>query len=272
MLSFFVFLVGTNGRGQEPTKADRAKPIEATAHDAKPHQGVEKTAAEHLVAEFTRTLRSKIWESLRGPKEAEPITRYIDTSVQFLQEKGFSPEQLTLARATAFNEFWDCINEYAQMLVTSEQAQKEHRETAAKFMKIGENLISEANTRRAALRLAVARGNTKLVDWLAEHGTDLNEKPSGDLTALMFAVIQNDSQMIETLLKHRVDVNLRNAEGLTALMFAVQAGNNEKVKMLLSNGADPSIKDKRGRSALRIAKDNNQLETVVLLKDAGAKE
>jgi hypothetical protein len=269
----FVLLLSLAGRAQEPTKsAISSKETEIGRSDTKQRQGVDKSVAERLVREFTDTLRSKIWESLRGSKDPDPIRRFIASSVEFFQEKGFSPEQLALARAMAFDRLWDSINEYAHMLVTSEAAVVDHRDTTAKFIKVGEELISDANVRREALRLAVTKGKAELVDWLTKHGADLNEKAGGGLTALMFATIQNDKRVVEALLKDGANPNLRNSDGMTALMFAVQAGNNDLVTLLLSKRADPSIKDNRGQSALGMAKDSNQLESVVLLKDAGAKE
>ncbi len=255
----------SQGGGERPKAAAEVAPA-----NRKQAQGVEAALAETLLNEFARSLREKTWENLRGPKDPAPIRDHIKTSVDFLKEKGFSPDQLAFARARAFDCLWDSLLRYAHTLVTAEADQ--YREIAPKFSQLCEELVADKTVAQAVLLGAVAKSKKGVIEWLGQHGVNLNARNANGLTALTFATVEGDAGLVETLLKAGADANVKGMDDKSPLMFAVEMGNNQIVKLLLAKGADPSLKTTGGQTALALAKDRNQLETVVLLKDAGAKE
>ena len=80
--------------------------------------------------------------------------------------------------------------------------------------------------------------------------------------------------MVEFLVNHGADVNAQNNKGCTALMIALgneQNVNWKIVEFLVRNGAKVDAKDKKDRTALMKAAKNGQLKIVeYLVNDCNA--
>lgn len=97
----------------------------------------------------------------------------------------------------------------------------------------------------------------KTLQWLIEHGADVNAKDNDGETALVAAVTDNTGVSIRVLLDNGADPMLVDGNGMTALHRAARRGYGRAVKALLTFGKDVetflSNKDPDNCSALHVA-------------------
>lgn len=92
-------------------------------------------------------------------------------------------------------------------------------------------------------------------------------------TNLMMAARQEwNPEGLQFLLDHGADVNVRSYNGRTALYIAAANGRDRHVEMLLGAGADPSIASDWGESPLAAARGKGHASVERLLLAAGATE
>ena len=118
-----------------------------------------------------------------------------------------------------------------------------------------------------ALIRATQHGQTQVVGFLIERGTNLNatEDPNG-ASALMFAVRKSDNykgkrtapieskfEIARTLIRSGADINLKNKWGATAIQWGIDAENVPIVNELIAAGADVNIADLSGLTPLMVA-------------------
>lgn len=60
--------------------------------------------------------------------------------------------------------------------------------------------------------------------------------------ALHKAAENSDIEMMQYLVDHGADVNVRNNDGITPLLHSVRLNNVDAMEFLLKNGANPDIK------------------------------
>lgn len=114
------------------------------------------------------------------------------------------------------------------------------------------------------LILAAYRNQLKTVEFLLQHGADVNGgSPEGP--ALLGACYKGNVELVEVLLNHKAEVNAQNSLGTSALMFAALSNNVNLVKLLLKNGAKKDLKEKTGKTALDYAQANQSKELISLL-------
>ena len=128
--------------------------------------------------------------------------------------------------------------------------------------------------RGTPLTTACMYRDTKAVEWMLDHGADVNHLPDADnlfgyTTALDNSVVSKvqladwyssywehggdtpepppdidmkDTKCLELLIKKGVDVNRRSVYyGRTATMYAAAIGNAPALRLLLDNGADVNV-------------------------------
>ena len=119
------------------------------------------------------------------------------------------------------------------------------------------------------LKTACVYRDSKAVEWMLDHGADVNHFPDEDKlyfhTALENSVVSKvqladwyygywqcgepppdidmkDTKCLELLIKKGVDVNRRSEYyGRTATMYAAAIGNAPALRLLLDNGADVNV-------------------------------
>lgn len=97
---------------------------------------------------------------------------------------------------------------------------------------------------------------------------DINAKNTTGMTALMFACKNGLLKLVEYLVDHGADLELKeNQNGETALFFAVRSNQVEIVKFLLSRGADKYATDKRHQTIHRIMENKNFVDIITLLDE-----
>ncbi|KAF4035966.1 Ankyrin repeats (3 copies) [Phytophthora infestans] len=154
-----------------------------------------------------------------------------------------------------------------------------------------------------ALHLAVWKGHSDAVEFLIDHGADMELQDKTGMTALLIDVMriclekmrptvlmrswcvdvkspaglqrrvvhdrstyrEIDTSVLDLLLGYNASVNELDESGDTVLMNAVEYGLVKHVETLLEHGADAYILDRKGRSALDIACEHGFLDIVNVL-------
>jgi len=113
---------------------------------------------------------------------------------------------------------------------------------ARKLLQAGADANALTERGISPLSLAIANGNTAMVDLLLKAGANASQQePSGE-TLLMRACETGVLPVVQLLLKHGAPVDVREARfGQTALMFAARAGHADIVAALLAAGAKPNV-------------------------------
>ncbi len=100
--------------------------------------------------------------------------------------------------------------------------------------------ITAANHGDTALHFAVCADRWRIVEWLLQHGADINAQDEGGYTPLIMAVSQEHTNIARLLLAHGADPNLQNTHGWTALYYATHQfpAPAEMITSLVAHGAD----------------------------------
>jgi uncharacterized protein len=102
-----------------------------------------------------------------------------------------------------------------------------------------------------ALSMAVARGNTELIEVLLNAGADLHEKDMNGMTVIHWAALAGRAETVKLLVARGADVNAVDNFGYTPLLYAatVDFGDARTTSALLDARADWRIADKGGQTA-----------------------
>lgn len=125
------------------------------------------------------------------------------------------------------------------------------------------------NTGATPLHAAAWR-SPSVVEYLVEHGADVNAKNLDGNTPMHHAAVGDSLRIIEILWKHGGRTDATNNLGVTPLMRAIQSVEEGAVKTLLACRADVSPTDNGGRTALHFAAIAGSLQIVDLLVANGA--
>ncbi|MCB2226137.1 MAG: ankyrin repeat domain-containing protein [Desulfarculaceae bacterium] len=103
---------------------------------------------------------------------------------------------------------------------------------------------------RAALHLAVLKGNAPMVELLLRHGADIEARDALGDTPLHAAAFGVGKAVIKPLLAHGANPDARNHAGQTPLHLAAYAWPNlyarDQSRTLLRAGAAPDPRDQAG--------------------------
>lgn len=101
-----------------------------------------------------------------------------------------------------------------------------------------------------ALMIAARHGSLGIVRALLKAGADINARSKYGDTALTAATYFCHSQVVEFLLDHGADVNVKNyGYGSSPLMLAAECDDVTSVKALIKSGANVNEKNKKGMTA-----------------------
>lgn len=117
-------------------------------------------------------------------------------------------------------------------------------------------------------------GNTMIMDALNLYRTNIYYRNAEGETALLFALAGEPCELtLQWLVDHGANVNDIANNGESALMYAIRYSKKlEPVKFLVGAGADVNYTKENGKSVLDIAYENDApLSIIKILKKAGAK-
>jgi ankyrin repeat protein len=115
------------------------------------------------------------------------------------------------------------------------------------------------------LHRAVSESKSRVVQFLLEHGAEVDLKDKWGQTALHRAAEAGLRAIAELLLEHNANPNLKNNNTQTPLMLAAANGHKSIVESLLTRGADISAANNEGQTALFMAVAGNKKEVTELL-------
>ena len=118
-------------------------------------------------------------------------------------------------------------------------------------------------------------GNLKLVQWLVEHGADINAKTDNGFSVLHAAAITGSLELVQWLVEHGADVKAKDSDGWTVLHAAVNGipsnSSMDLYEWLINQGIDVNAAANNGETALSIACEvRDDLDLVRFLVEHGA--
>ena len=123
------------------------------------------------------------------------------------------------------------------------------------------------------LHLASGKGHIEIVEFLLNHGADIElEIFIGDTPLLVAARYARYGQYetIKTLLEHGAKVNHKDKHGRAALHDAAMYSGKEVMNLLISYGADVNARDEHQSTPLHQAAMLNNIEAAKALVEHGA--
>ncbi|HEY3554537.1 MAG TPA: ankyrin repeat domain-containing protein [Casimicrobiaceae bacterium] len=119
------------------------------------------------------------------------------------------------------------------------------------------------------LMLASIMGNLEIVRVLVAAKATLD--PPG-WTPLIYAATGGHDPIVDYLIDHGANLDARSPNGTTALMMAIHEHHARTAQLLIDRGADVTLRNQDGASALSWAKVNNEDALVRELRRAGARD
>ena len=139
----------------------------------------------------------------------------------------------------------------------------------------GANLNTSRNDKGTPLIEASSKNDEKQVNWLIEHGADVNLQDEDGDTALHFACRSHASlEILSCLIENGASINACTNCKVTPLMMAVENCHKDVVSYLIEHGANVDLQDEDGDTALHyVAYQESRVdktETFLTLSTAGA--
>jgi ankyrin repeat protein len=124
---------------------------------------------------------------------------------------------------------------------------------------------------QSILVMAIATQRADVVAAVLAAGANPNADLRGN-TPLLLAVASGDSQILQELIKAGADVNAADTQGTTPLIEAVLTGQHDMFAPLMRAGANPLIADKKGQTAMMHAFSERDMTAVNLLSNEQARQ
>jgi serine/threonine-protein phosphatase 6 regulatory ankyrin repeat subunit B len=146
---------------------------------------------------------------------------------------------------------------------------------AAKFLvTVVPNIIDlkiANNAQCNGLWVASAQGHSGFVQWLVQHGADVNTTRQSDgLTALQAAISNKKFDTVQTLIDYNADVNKSDQKQFTPLYHAVQLQDLQIIQLLLQHNANVSSACHSGDQPIHMAGAVCNILIIKMLLDHGA--
>lgn len=120
------------------------------------------------------------------------------------------------------------------------------------------------------LHMAVMCRCENVVDFLMEHGANVDAKAADGKTPLHYAAIDGLVDIAKALIVRGADVNQKEEYGRTPLHLAAGFGCEDVAKLLIERGADMNVKDLWGFRPLHEAARHGHSYVAKVLIEMGA--
>ncbi|MDP0561760.1 MAG: ankyrin repeat domain-containing protein [Candidatus Endonucleobacter sp. (ex Gigantidas childressi)] len=133
---------------------------------------------------------------------------------------------------------------------------------------LGADINYTFSSQPSPLATAITSNNATMVDYLIEHGANVNEFSwfnNNKSKPLFMAVSQNNCSVVQCLIDHKALIN-EIVDGVSPLHLAVLNGDMDVIKYLCENGADINNKHDNNKSPFDVAKDEGKKEIVTYFK------
>ncbi len=120
------------------------------------------------------------------------------------------------------------------------------------------------------LHLASGKGHIEIVEFLLNHGADIELENILGKRPLWLAAKFGRYETIKTLLEHGAAVNLKDKHGRTPLHDAAMWSGEKVINLLISYGADVNARDQHQSTPLHQAAMLNNIEAAKALVEHGA--
>jgi hypothetical protein len=122
------------------------------------------------------------------------------------------------------------------------------------------------------LEKAVRRDQADTIAMLLDAGVPINTRFASGSSALYDAALKGETRIVDLLADRGSDVNEREAtSGTTPLYAAAAFGRDEAVAILLVWGADPNLVGSNGKTPLHAAESNGYRKIAERLRAAGGR-
>ena len=110
-------------------------------------------------------------------------------------------------------------------------------------------------------------GSKEALQFIIDHGADVNAKNKQNRTALMLASKKGNIDGINVLLKAGANQAIVDVDGNTWLHYAAgEFGSKETLQVIIDHGADVNAKNKQNITALMLASWKRNTDGIVLLQ------
>ena len=120
------------------------------------------------------------------------------------------------------------------------------------------------NDAMTALHAAAKGGHYRAVEFLVQHGANVNALMINRFTPLHLAASAHHTEAVRYLIANGADVNSQDAQGQTPLFKS----DGQVTRMLRAARANPNVKDNNVNTPLHCAAFDNHLEAIKVLKEA----
>lgn len=156
-------------------------------------------------------------------------------------------------------------------------------ETMAILVNAGADINAVDAGGTALLHLLALRprpGASEIVDWIIQHGGNINapvsanlsdtRRPNQGFTPLHFAAENGQIETARLMLEKGANVNAAASDGQTPLTLAIQHQHGDTARLLIEHGAQVEGSEQHGPTPLLLAAQAEDVETMRLLLDKGA--
>ena len=139
------------------------------------------------------------------------------------------------------------------------------------ILQLEEKSDEKSKTDDNALFWAVDNGIQEIVEYLVDHGENVNlQKESDGQTPLTIAISKGHKYLVAFLINKGAKLDLANFKGNTPLIFAISKGHKDVVEFLVNKGANPNLQNFQNLSPLMIAASTGYIDVVEFLINKGA--